>query len=439
MDTLTTPAPTSTPSQATPASQVPPPGPRAMPPAPPKPTESRESRYNKYGGLPPKPTLNAPMPPKSDHPATVQPKAAEVKPNPTTEQPESVEPTTAPVVKPEDSLTTAPTKPGKTGADNWKTLRTRAETAEKRLKEYESQRVPEQERTTITTKMQQVEAENQRLANLIRYKDYQNSPEFNKTYHQPFVDKLEEVLRDVTQIPVTDPVTNETRYGTEQDIMELVGLDPLKRLQTAREKFGDLGDTVANYARDVKHVLDARNKALNDEFKNGETREQEMRTQTQVKAKALEDYVTRTYSDTFKAYQEHPETGVFLKPIAIPEGQTPTPEESEYNAAVLKGQADVESAWKSNPGSVKNQAELAALLKTRTKFGARAAAFPALYLTLKRTKAENVALKKSLAQYEATTPAGGGRIPNSVTPTGGKGDRDAQRIAMYNEISSRRR
>ena len=238
-----------------------------------------------------------------------------------------------------------------------------------------------------------------------------------------------EIMADVGQIPVQDKVTGQERYGNEHDIMELVGMDPVKRLQTAREKFGDLGDTVAAYAKDLRGILMQRNQALEEERKNGATREQQVREQQQKQQQAVDGYITTGYTKTFQSFQDHPDHGVFLKPIAIPEGQQPTPEEAEYNAAIQKGQDDLKAAWQKEPKHAKSQEELDAIIKTRVKFGARAAAYPALYISFQREKKAHAETKAKLAQYESTTPASGGRIPSAGGGASGKRDFDAERLA----------
>ena len=75
------------------------------------------------------------------------------------------------------------------------------------------------------------------------------------------------------------------------------------------------------------------------------------------------------------------------------------------------------------------------MLKRRFKATAKAAAFPAMYLTLQRTKAELAKVKASLAEYEKTTPAAGGRQAASAASSNGKPDWDKAREDRYRKFA----
>lgn len=317
-----------------------------------------------------------------------------------------------------------------------KVERARAAQLEARLKELEGRITPDNDRTEWQKKLESTAARNKELEDAIRHVRYEKSTEFRDKYQAPYEQALGQAINVLGKIPVVDPATGQQRAANEEDLFELINADPVQQIELAETKFGKLAGKAISHAEKVSDLLASRNQALQEAQKNGAARESELQQRTQAQEKQVLDYTNKLFADTFKSYQEHPETGVFLKPIEIPDGQEATPEEAEYNEAVQKGISGVESAWKVRPDQAKTRAELDTILKQRVKFGARAAAFPALFLQNKRAQAKIKALEASLKQYEGTSPEAGGRQTGpTITSKNGRRDREAERLDRLRKMA----
>lgn len=404
-----------------PPAAAPSPPPAAPPAKAPSASEGREARYAAHAtGAKPDDAPDAPAKPSEAKPAPAKPAEAKVEP---AKPPEGK---VTPVEQPKPGEAAKPAE----RTNNWRKLEQRAQAAEQRVKQLEAEIVPEAQRTQLTAKATKLESENKRMANLLRFKDYQNSPAFKNEFEAPYIQKFDEATEYFGQLAVTDQETGERRYANQRDLSRLLSLTPNDQIVAIKTLFGDdLAAYVVPRVERVSEALRSMNKALKEGIDNGAAREQEMLARTQTQSKAMSEYVEKTYKDTFAALQAHPEHGAFLKPIVPPEGQQLTQEEVEYNAAIEKGHFAVQKAWSKQPKDCKTKEELNALIKSRVKAGAKAAAFDPVYLMLKRERAAHAKTKEALAAYEKTTPTAGGRqTPAPNTPTGVR-DFNAEREA----------
>jgi hypothetical protein len=301
--------------------------------------------------------------------------------------------------------------------ETWANLKERARVAEARVKEYETQRVPEQERTSITQRMEQIQKRNDELENHIRFTNYEQSTEFKAKYQDPYESRLADAITELSQIPVTG-IDGNVRAATQDDLFELINLDPVKRLAVAKEKFGDLAQEVIDHAKDVRNLLITRNKALDEAKVKGKERETQQSELMTRQMKAFEGKVREWYYAAEAEWNKDPDAKLF-DTITREDGKELTPEETEHNKLVEKGKAL--SAWVSkHPKDAKTPEEAAEIVRKQYAILKRAIHFAPLRRLYKAVVKERDALKKENDQYRGTTPTTAGRITNGHAATAAK-------------------
>ena len=354
---------------------------------------------------PPKPSQNPPKPPA----AAAKPAEANVEPTKPADAPKPGE-------KPAEAVPAADGK-AKPAQEGWKELkasraseRQRADAAEAKLRDYETQRVPEQERSGLTARMEAIQKRNEELENEIRFVNYEKSKEFMEKHHQPYVDALSTAMHDLSRIPVVDAATGQQRAATEEDLFALMSLDPVRQIEAAEAMFGEkLAQRVINHADKVRDVLTARNKSLEEARVNGKTREQEMQTRTQAQQKAFQQEVVKWANTAVEEWNKDPDAAQFdlIKPRE--DGKGLTPDEQEHNALVTKG-IELAKLLEKKPQHCKTKDEAQALIRKQVAVVKRAVHFGAVRRLLKLERKAHAATKAALSKYEATAPpTGGGR------------------------------
>lgn len=406
-----------------------------MPEAPPAPTQEVSMPAPTPG---PKPVEAAP--PSSKYSsvrealkANAGPTPEEPPPKPTPDKPPVTPPKPADK-KPELAAPEKPAEPPASEKPNGKFNPVKElKVAKSRITELETENnrlktsiVPEQERTTLTQRMESIQAENEKLKNQIRFKDYENSPEFTTKFQQPYIAAIDEATKFLGRIPVTDQ-SGQQRAATVQDLFELMAVDandPAKAIDLAEERFGKLSSRVLERMEKVRDVLNARNNALEEEKKNGANREQTERENSDRQTKAVAKHVLGLWQKAHEAFvndPKDPEMKDFIFPITIPEGKQATPEEQEHNDALERGFRLVDEWWGKKVPQCKNAEELSEMVRHQAAIRARAAGFGPLRKIARRLKSENAKLKAELAQYQETVPDAGGRLPRGGAPAKGNG------------------
>lgn len=320
-----------------------------------------------------------------------------------------------------DKVKPSTEKPVETSqALTWKSLKASLKTeqsaraaAEAKVREYESQRVPEHERVNLTQRMDSILKRNEELENEIRYVSYEKSTEFGQKYHQPYIDTLGQAMRDLARIPVVDDVSGQQRAATEQDLFELMNLDPVKQIDVAEAKFGPkLAQRVIAHADKVRDVLIARNKALEDAKANGGQREQQQREQQNRLVTQFTNKVKEWHSAAEQEWNKDPDAKAF-DAIVREDGQQLTPEETEHNTLVEKGKELV--SWvKRHPKDAKTPEEAAQIVRKQVAILKRAQYFGVLRRLYRSAQKKLDAAQKELAQYQGTSPTTSGRQTNGA-------------------------
>jgi hypothetical protein len=338
-----------------------------------------------------------------------------------------------PAEKPSESAKPDESKPPESKTiETWKSLkqsvkteRARAEAAESRIREFESNRVPDQERSTLTQRMETLQKENEQLQNRIRFKDYESSSEFQTKYHKPYLAAVDSAMRDLKSIPVTDRATGQQRAAAQTDLFEvvnsLVANDLPGARQRAKEIFGeeDARD-VLEMAKKVRDIGLSRWQALQDEEKNGATRVQQQSEQFKRQTQAIQkenDDLWKQANETVINNPKDPELQEFLKPKVAAEGKELTPDEIKHNERLEKGFKLAHETFASIDGlrrkllasSKEERADAARRLAVVT---ARCAGFGVVRSWGQSWKARAEAAEKKLSGYVESEPARGGRQTN---------------------------
>ena len=264
--------------------------------------------------------------------------------------------------------------------------------------------------------MEQIQRRNEELENHIRFTDYEQSTEFTEKLHTPHVDALGTAMRDLSRIPVVDEATGTQRAATEQDLFELMNLDPVKQIEAAEAKFGPrLAQRVINHADKVRDVLLARNKALDEAKVKGKEREAQQSEQMTRQIKAFEGKVREWYTAAEAEWNKDPDAKL-LDTITREDGKELTPDEIEHNKLVEKGSKL--SSWVQNiPRTPRPRKKLprscaSNLRSINGRFGSgRCAVYVQDHCETTLPSRRN----KELEQYRGTTPTTAGLTPNGKT------------------------
>lgn len=317
-----------------------------------------------------------------------------------------------------DSGSTEPESPGqaavpdaaapKSGKANpWKlvdTYKNRIGELEKQIAEAKTTALAERERKELTEQIEKFKKDNEELANEIRYVNYTKHPEFKSKYQEPYEAAWKRAVSELSEIPVTDPGTNETRAATPEDLLALVNLPLGKAREIANQTFGDFADDVMAHRKEIKTLFDKQQEALENERKNGAEREKTMREQREsarmAAAKSVEEIFTKENSEVLK----HPQLGRFF---------TPAEGDEEGNTKLQKGFELVDAAFATNPmDPALTPEERVSAVRRHVALRNRAAAFGKLTHMVAKLEAEKAELAKQLQQFKASTP------PAGAQPTG---------------------
>lgn len=318
-----------------------------------------------------------------------------------------------------------PNKP-KVKPNNWKALNDALKTEratttqlQQEITRLKSERMPEQERTVVEQRATKAEARVKELEEHIRYVDYSKSSEFQEKYDGPYAKAWQRATSELSEVPVTDLTTNTVRAATAEDLMQLVNLPLGQARALAEEMFGNFADDAMGHRKEVRTLFEQREAALKEAKEKGGERQQQQLTQQR-------EYLQKTAKEVGGLWQEinqqilaNPQDSEFLKPIVVPEGKQPTPDEKEWNEFLTKGHGLVEKYWKMTPLDPKLTPEQRKeVIAGHAAIRLRAAAFGPLKRMTKRLQARITALEKQLGGFrQSTPPAGGGNGHQGAAPT----------------------
>lgn len=307
--------------------------------------------------------------------------------------------------------------------------RTSLEAEVQRLK---SSVVPEQERSAIMARVEKAEARSKELENEIRFRAFEKSTEYIEQYQKPYEAAWKRATTELAEISITDPITQQPRGVTSEDILELVSLPLGKAREIADEVFGKFADDAMAHRKEIRGLFEKQNQAMATAREEGGARDQQQREAWQKSQSETSTFVQKSWKEANDSFTNDPENGRFFKPITIAEGKEATPEEQEWNESLERGYKLVDDAWATNVMDGKLTPEQRqGIIKKTAAVRARAAAFGPLKKLVKRHEARIKSLEKDLKEYTGSTPAAGGgggeRPAGGAKLTGMDGFREALR------------
>lgn len=308
------------------------------------------------------------------------------------------------------------TDPKKEKANPWKMVdewKGRAAKLEKDFVELKKQIVPEQERKSMETRIQQAEAKVKQYEEEIRYVNFQKHPDYIKNFQQPYEQAWKAATAELSEISIRDPQTQEPRAATAQDLLELVSLPLGKAREIADQVFGCFADDVMGHRKEIKALFERKQNAEKEAREGASLHQQQQNEQAQRQATEISTHIKETWEKTSAAALEDPKYGSEFKPR---EG------DQEWNQRLGKGFQLVDQAYSENPTDPRLTPEQrAAAIKRHVAVRNRAASWGAIKFERDTLKARVEQLEKDLAAYKDTEPPAGGTAPGgNVDPGGSK-------------------
>jgi len=245
----------------------------------------------------------------------------------------------------------------------------------------------------LTKSLEQLKAENARLAQQLQATAYERSPHYQKGYIEPYKQALREAYGMSKEVKITDPQTQEEREGTPQDFDRLLSLPFGQAAALAKQLYGDVtGPIMLQQARNVRSLYERAQNALEEANQNQAKSAQEQQANMSLQMEALrkaDDAVVQQYAAYFQ----------------------PKPEEAEKAAIIQKQLNLYDAISRGNPGLSQDQ-----YLRTVALFRRQAAAFPAVVRELNATKKEIARLQAELDALAESEPGGDGNPSSPEVP-----------------------
>jgi hypothetical protein len=355
------------------------------------------------------------------------PKAKETEPVAKETAPETDEPATAKVELDKS-----------TGPKDWKLLNS-IKTENARLKkQLEQFAASDTEKKTLAEQLEThrkdldtTRQEKKRIEDLLRFRDYQNTEEFQQNYVAPWENAWNEAAANLKGIKITDDSGNE-REISKNDIQSISEMDIAAARDAIRKIVPDVQDAsdVRRYTDNIRTLTAKHKTALEKAWTESEKWQKDQHTKQQ---QAVEDRnrlfqtVHEENSTLFKQFDEEAKTKQeYLKPI---EG------DEEWNQKIEQAEKFVNESLVSNPNDPKlNKEQRAEMIRRNTAVIHRAKMFGPLKLENKRLKSQNAELQKKIAAYGESEPkAGNGQDKRSTAPAVSANPMEAakQRFRQY--------
>lgn len=349
--------------------------------------ESMFDAIDRVTGTPPKP----PEPEKKVE-AKTEPKPDEVKTDEerTEPDPDAKPDQVTPDSDPDDLLASADDKAKpESGADKkpptpWQLVREK----EKRIKELEAELKKPKEDPEVKTIRAKAEAAQKRLDELeneIKFVNYEKSQEYQDQYHKPYVETYQNSQHVVTQLRVTDQTTGEVRMATPDDFRAIMAIpNEEDAINAATELFGSDAK--------VGVVMQHRN-AVRDAWLKSEKAKEEYRTKGSEREKQVQEERSKQSQAQMQEWEKQKQefTGKY------PEYFKPEDGDEQGNTLLKKGTEMADASFTGGKPNPKRDAIVRSM----------AAAFPRLHYKFKAQQKAIEELQTKLAEYESSEPGPG--------------------------------
>ena len=188
---------------------------------------------------------------------------------------------------PEGATTDPKSAPAKEGKKNpWKLVdeyKARATRAESELLESKKLGGDPAKIQEFQTTIQNLQKQNEDLEKEIRFTNYAKSSEFKSKYQEPYEKAWARAVKELSEVTITDPGTNQERAASLADLADIVQL-PLGKARAAAESvFGPFADDVMAYRKEIIGLYEAQETALKEARDTSIKRDKDF-TQAQQKA-----------------------------------------------------------------------------------------------------------------------------------------------------------
>lgn len=332
-------------------------------------------------------------------------------------EPEPAKPTTKPeparepepaAAPPEKAASEEPGKKGKISpwklVDEHKAARAKAEQELAELRKA----VPDpaklkQEQERIAS----MEKRAQELEEEIRFVNYAKSQEYAEKYEKPYMDAWNRWMQELGELRVQSADGQERPLAPE-DILELVRLPLQEARQRAQEVFGDFSDDVMGARKEIKGLLDAKSRAMEEARKAGSEREAQRTRQLQEHQETLAKEVSESWKAANEAILADEKVGRFLKPI---EG------DDEANTRLAKGFEIADRAFGPSPFAPNlTKEQRSDIIRLHAAVRNRAAAFGRLVYLNGKMEAKIKALTEELGKFKSVQPGAGEGVRGAQAP-----------------------
>jgi hypothetical protein len=292
---------------------------------------------------------------------------------------------------------------------------------EKEISELRKQVPSAETRKSEVAELEKLRKENNELLENIRYKDYEQHPEFKEKYDEPYKEAWKVATRNLRGITKVDDNGRAAVLSTEDlanDLLELVNLPTLKAQDVAEELYGDAANVVMIERDKIKTAFDNRMEALNKSRTEGTEKEQARMQEERRRAEALSTELKTTYEKANEYHAKDPRMKEFFQPI---EG------DEEANTILESGYKMVDEAFAKSPLDPSlTEKERASLVKKHAAVRHRSAGFGRVKYLLAKERAVTSELRAKLEQYESTVPGRSNSKP--AAPTAGTGGSRMQQM-----------
>lgn len=308
---------------------------------------------------------------------------------------------------------------GKKKINPWKVIdQHKAERSklEKEMAELRKQIVAPETRKSEVAELEALRKEKKELLDTLRFKDYEQHPDFKEKYDKPYKDAWKFSVRNLTGITKISEDGNRaialSREDLANDLLELVNMTTPKARERAEEMFGESANDVMIERDKIKAAFDQRSEALERARTEGAAKDEAEQKERREKAEALSSELKTIYDKANDYHSKDPKMREFFQPI---DG------DQEANDILEKGYKMVDEAFARSPMDPSlTPAERASLVKKHAAVRHRSAAFGRVRYLLQKERAERAEDRKKLEQYESTVPNRGVSKPaGTEAPAGG--------------------
>lgn len=243
---------------------------------------------------------------------------------------------------------------------------------------------PGSEVATLAKQLEASETRRKELEREIEFKNFEKSAKFEKEYQQPYVNAFKEALEEISEFQVE----GQDRAGNQNDLVEICRLPGGEALKRATELFGDhVAGVIMTHRREIRRLAKAQEQALVDAKNNADSRMESEKAEVAKNTIKLQEVWQQAHSKLSKQFPHW---------VNAVEG------DEEGNKLLVDGYKMVDRFFQDPNLTPEQKVEMHAEIRMRVANHDR------MGLRNKRLRLQLKDVQNKLAQYEQSTPPGGG-------------------------------